>query len=128
MGSLYDMGNFRYKHFTFYSCPSQTSTSGSDNHQHSVTGCSPPDTPTEDDDKQIINFLDRVWPYDALIMGQSAENDRAFVTYVKQEADFSLNVENIYVFIRKRPSSEAPPLWIRELTPVTSLNPTDYEE
>ena len=93
------IGNFRYKHFTFYSC-------GPD-------ACSPPDRAPEgsdddaklaasvalaDHDEQIIKFLNRVWPLTALY-GQSAEGDYAYVTYVRQGQNLETTVENIYIYL-----------------------------
>ena len=53
MGSLYDIGNFRYKHFTFFSC-----------NKNDEDGCngSPPNSIDDNGNEtdEIIEFLDRV--------------------------------------------------------------------
>ena len=54
MGSLYDIGNFRYKHFTFYSC----NKSDGDSSCESAPNITLDDFGREND--EIVNFLDRV--------------------------------------------------------------------
>ena len=123
MGSLYDIGNFRYKHFTFFSCKSD-----GDN-----CDASPPitlDTNGNEVD-EIINFLDRVWPHKGIFIGDSSEGDYSFVTYVTQSAQ-NIEVKQIYVYKRVRAinvaessSTETKYIlrWERVLDPVKSLKP-----
>jgi|TARA_E500000331_G_scaffold164405_1_gene159315 hypothetical protein len=125
MGSLYDIGNFRYKHFTFYSCKQ---SDGGD-----VCESSPPMSIDENgnDVDELINFLDRTWPHKGIFIGDSSEGDYAFVTYVSQTTD-KLNVDQIYVYKRVRAIDVATStpsetkyllVWERVIDPVTSLKP-----
>lgn len=116
MGSLYDIGNFRYKHFTFYSCNSENSCNES-----------PPVTYDDNGIKkdEIVEFLDRVWPYKGLFIGDSSEGDYSFVTYVTQTGT-SIEVKNIYIYKRVRIADENTNntlVWKRVIDPVSSLKP-----
>ena len=53
MGSLYDIGNFRYKHFTLHSCNEDGGSTGYDS-------ASPVTYPNNVENDEIVNFLDRV--------------------------------------------------------------------
>jgi len=123
VGSLYDIGNFRYKHFTFYSC-------GDD-------GCSGPPGITIDDqgreNDEIVNYLDKVWPHRGLFIGDSSEGDYCFVTYVHQTTD-KVDVKNIYIYKRIMTADSETSgatdgstnfrlVWERVLDPVPSLKP-----
>ncbi len=115
MGSLYDIGNFRYRHFTFYSC-------GGD-------GCT--ESPiNEDGTDQIIEFLDKTWPHKGIFIGDSSEGDYGFVTYVHQTSD-KIDVKNIYIYKRVREVDVSNTtdqqvynlVWKQVLDPVASLKP-----
>nr|BAR39934.1 hypothetical protein [uncultured Mediterranean phage uvMED] len=125
MGSLYDIGNFRYKHFTFYSCNEDAESSSCDD--------APPVTfPNNVENDEIVNFLDRVWPHRGLFIGDSSEGDYCFVTYVKQTTD-KIEVKNIYIYKRIKQSigggstqlnADLTLKWERVLDePITSLKP-----
>lgn len=136
MGSLYDIGNMRYKHFTFYS-------RGSAN-EYTPLGpdyvSDPTKTPEENailasahpaEYKKLIeslkDFLDNVWPLDA-VFGHNAEDDTAFVTYIKQGSDGVVAIENIYTFRRstaKDALGTARAIWTLTLNPTKTLRPTD---
>lgn len=124
MGSLYDIGNFRYKHFTFFSCESENNK-----------GCdaSPPNTIDDGGNEvdEIIEFLDRVWPHKGIFIGDSSEGDYCFVTYVTQN-DKKIEVKQIYVYKRVRAINVSESTasatkyilrWERVLDPVKSLKP-----
>lgn len=123
MGSLYDIGNFRYKHFTFYSCHADGGNCEvSPNIKLDENG---------NEVDEIINFLDRVWPHKGIFIGDSSEGDYSFVTYVTQKPD-ELEVKNIYIYKRVRAidltnstQSETKYVlrWERVLDPVKSLKP-----
>ena len=118
MGSLYDIGNFRYKHFTFHSCNEDGGSAGCDS--------APPVTyPNNVENDEIVNFLDRVWPHRGLFIGDSSEGDYCFVTYVKQTTE-KIEVKNIYIYKRiKQSIGGAVSLrWERVLDePIQSLKP-----
>lgn len=124
MGSLYDIGNFRYKHFTFFSCDKE----GSDD----CIG-SPPNRIDENgvEIDAIVEFLDRVWPYKGLFIGDSSEGDYSFVTYVSQNSQ-KIEVQEIYIYKRVRAINVAESTasstkyilrWERVIDPVKSLKP-----
>jgi len=108
------MGNFRYKHFTFYTCGDDECHPGSSDISETL-------------DTQIKKFLNAVWPLSAIAMGDSAEGDYAFVTYVRQAADLEMEIENIYTYVRISSSAGSTPSWKQAITPVKSLNPLDIE-
>ena len=125
MGSLYDIGNFRYKHFTFYSCKQ---TDGGD-----TCDSSPPIKIDENGNEvdELIDFLDRVWPHKGLFIGDSSEGDYSFVTYVSQTTE-NIEVDQIYVYKRVRAIDVANStgvetkyilVWERVMDPVRSLKP-----
>jgi hypothetical protein len=124
MGSLYDIGNFRYKHFTFFSCKTDNSD-----------GCdgSPPNSIDDNgnDIDEIIGFLDRVWPHKGIFIGDSSEGDYCFVTYVTQNSE-KIEVKQIYVYKRVRAVNVSESTasatkyilqWERVIDPVRSLKP-----
>lgn len=129
MGSLYDIGNFRYKHFTFYGC----TTDGEGCHIH--TGDETYDSEgnlVEENlakkihhDVQIKNYLNAVWPWQG-IYGFGSEGDHAYVTYISQNVeDGKLNtkVENIYVYRRLFEDNNTEPIWQLSLQkPLKTLN------
>jgi hypothetical protein len=126
MGSLYDIGNFRYRHFTFYSCIKSDDTSD-------VCSESPPNTLDKNgvENDEIINFLDKTWPHKGIFIGDSSEGDYSFVTYVTQNEQ-KIDVRNIYIYKRVRSIDVANSLpsetkyiltWERVLDPVPSLKP-----
>ena len=116
MGSLYDIGNFRYRHFTFYSC-------------EGTEGCEKSPI-NEDGTDQIIEFLDRTWPHKGIFIGDSSEGDYGFVTYVHQTSD-KIDVKNIYIYKRVREVDTNSStdqqvfnlVWKQVLEPVASLKP-----
>lgn len=119
MGTLYDIGNFRYRHFTFNSCADENGSSNCES------------SPINDDGTdEIIKFLDRVWPHKGIFIGDSSEGDYSFVTYVVQK-EKELEVKNIYVYKRVREVDITSPtdqqvynlVWKQVLDPVTSLKP-----
>jgi hypothetical protein len=125
MGSLYDIGNFRYKHFTFYSCKQ---TDGGD-----ICDASPPIKIDENGNEvdELIDFLDRVWPHKGIFIGDSSEGDYSFVTYVSQTTE-NIEVDQIYVYKRVRAIDVASStgvetkyilVWERVMDPVRSLKP-----
>lgn len=128
MGSLYDIGNFRYRHFTFYSCDSDGSEEGTCSEAPAIT-LTDPDKLRND---ELINFLDRVWPHKGLFIGDSSEGDYGFVTYVTQSPT-NINVKNIYVYKRVRSLTETAStmggtpefklVWERLMEPVQTLKP-----
>tara|TARA_A200000113_G_scaffold167156_1_gene151795 strand:- start:366 stop:737 length:372 start_codon:yes stop_codon:yes gene_type:complete len=106
MGSLYDIGNFRYKHFTFYS----TCGVEDDRECNNFT----------DVDKEIKGFLNAVWPYKGMLIGDSSEGDYAFVTYVNQhdeQGDIVKKISNIYIYTRMSLNGGSEPTWVRAVTP-----------
>lgn len=122
MGSLYDIGNFRYKHFTFFSCKG-------------LGDCdtAPPNSINDNgiETDEIVEFLDRVWPHQGIFIGDSSEGDYSFVTYVNQSAT-QLEVKKIYIYKRVRAidvtnssNGETKYIlrWQRVIDPVTSLKP-----
>ena len=120
MGSLYDIGNFRYRHFTFNSCANESNT----------VDCTKSPSNTGDEHDEIINFLDRVWPHKGIFIGDSSEGDYSFVTYVVQTED-KIDVKNIYIYKRVRQVDTSNPadqqvynlVWKQVLEPVSSLKP-----
>jgi len=115
MGSLYDIGNFRYKHFTFYSpCEGQVD-------------CFPFENQSALIDTEIKNFLNKVWPYRGVLIGDSSEGDYAFVTYIHKEVDSQQNptqiVDNIYTYTRIQLGS-GEPQWVQATTPKKTLERT----
>ena len=124
MGSLYDIGNFRYKHFTFFSCKQSSGD---------VCDGSPPMSIDENgnDVDEIIEFLDRTWPHKGIFIGDSSEGDYAFVTYVSQTST-KIDVDQIYVYKRVRSidiATSTPSetkfvlIWERVIDPIKSLKP-----
>lgn len=119
MGSLYDIGNFRYRHFTFNACADSDGNSNCESAPINESGID-----------EIIDFLDRVWPHKGIFIGDSSEGDYSFVTYVVQTED-KLDVKNIYVYKRVREIDITSPtdqqvfnlVWKRVLDPVSSLKP-----
>jgi len=113
MGSLYDIGNFRYKHFTFYSTCGMVEN-----------GCQD----FEDVDKEIKGFLNSVWPLHGLLIGDSSEGDYAFVTYVNQQADDKLDVvkhiSKIHIYTRMSLGGGREPEWVKAVDPVNTLDST----
>jgi hypothetical protein len=125
VGSLYDIGNFRYRHFTFYSCAGES--------EESTCTDAPANTidSNGNENDEIINFLDRTWPHKGLFIGDSSEGDYSFVTYVNQTTD-KINVQNIYIYKRVRSIDVANSsvvetkynlVWEQVLEPVDSLKP-----
>ncbi len=55
-------------------------------------------------DTEIKNFLNKVWPFRGVLIGDSSEGDYAFVTYVHNELDNQHTptqiVDNIYTYTR----------------------------
>lgn len=110
MGSLYDIGNFRYKHFTFYShC-------GDDCKDFTTNAIA---------DKEIKKFLNAVWPFRGRWIGDSSEGDYAFVTYVKQYEErtpgneygmIKQKIDKIYVYTRMSLGAENPQ-WVQAYDP-----------
>lgn len=115
MGSLYDIGNFRYKHFTFYS-PCEA---GRD--------CFPYEGQSALIDTEIKNFLNKVWPYRGVLIGDSSEGDYAFVTYVHNELNNQQTptqiVDNIYTYTRIQLGT-GEPQWVQATTPKKTLERT----
>ena len=114
MGSLYDIGNFRYKHFTFYSTCEANAQQGEDCVEYGP-----------DIDSQIKNFLNSVWPYKGLLIGDSSEGDYAFVTYVKQtvdNGDVKKDIDNIHIYTRISLGGGSEPQWVKAVNPVPTLD------
>ena len=113
MGSLYDIGNFRYKHFTFYStCDAQ---------EADYVDCKDFTEP----DKEIKKFLNSVWPYKGLLIGDSSEGDYAFVTYVRQivvSGKVEKNIDNIHIYTRMSLGGGGEPEWVKAVDPVSTLD------
>lgn len=145
MGSLYDIGNMRYKHFTFYTRGDGTDYTPKSESFPGVTEY-PPEYVTDNEKLEYYNikkaehdtaynslinelssFLDSVWPLDA-IFGYNAEDDTAYITYIKQPTDGTINIENIYVFRRTTTDPGIPPRWMLALQPIKSVNPGDYSD
>ena len=125
MGSLYDIGNFRYKHFTFFSCKTSEDDTKCDS--------APPNSVDKNGDTidEIIEFLDRVWPHKGIFIGDSSEGDYSFVTYVHQNTK-KIEVKQIYVYKRVRAINVSESTasatkyilrWERVMDPVKSLKP-----
>lgn len=115
MGSLYDIGNFRYKHFTFYS------TCGVDSGAVDGIECQTFDKP----DQEIKKFLNSVWPYKGLLIGDSSEGDYAFVTYVRQivaSGKVEKNIDNIHIYTRMSLGGGGEPEWVKAVDPVSTLD------
>jgi hypothetical protein len=114
MGSLYDIGNFRYKHFTFYS------TCGTNDNEECQE--------FNNINSEIVGFLNAVWPLHGLLVGDSSEGDYAFVTYVQQETDTSLDVvksiTNIHIYTRMSLGGGREPEWVKAVDPVKTLDST----
>jgi hypothetical protein len=112
MGSLYDIGNFRYKHFTFYS------TCGSNKNEDCLEYNNP--------EEEIKKFLDSVWPLKGLYIGDSSEGDYAFVTYVNQvegnPGEIVKQISNIYIFTRMSLGGGTAPTWVKAVDPVPTLD------
>ena len=143
MGSLYDIVNMRYKHFTFYTRGDGSEYTPLDRDFAGVTEY-PPELETDEQRQEyfntkklehdtafdllideLTNFLDSVWPLDA-IFGYNAEDDTAYVTYIKQSGNGSINIENIYTFRRSTTDVGVPPRWMLALRPIKSVNPGDF--
>ena len=129
MGSLYDIGNFRYKHFNFYACDSDTCSRNTGEIVYDDDG-----NIIEEEslakkihhDIQIKNFLNAVWPYEG-IYGFGAEGDHAYVTYISQyinnEGKLNTKIENIYVYRRLLEEQTTTPIWQLALErPLKTLN------
>jgi|SaaInlV_125m_DNA_1040241.scaffolds.fasta_scaffold106801_1 hypothetical protein len=114
MGSLYDIGNFRYKHFTFYSTCGTNDTEECQEFNNI--------------NSEIVGFLNAVWPLHGLLIGDSSEGDYAFVTYVQQENDTSLdvvkNITNIHIYTRMSLGGGREPEWVKAVDPVKTLDAT----
>ena len=143
MGSLYDIGNMRYKHFTFYSRGEASDYTPLDAEFPGVTEF--PNNIITDEQKaeyttqqanqhqvaydklidELKDFLESVWPLDA-IFGYNAEDDTAYVTYIKQSSDGTIVIENIYTFRRSTPKLGGNAQWMLALAPIKSVNPEDY--
>lgn len=143
MGSLYDIGNMRYKHFTFYSRGEASDYTPLDAEFPGVTQF--PEGVVTDAEKaayitqqeglhqtaydklidELTNFLESVWPLDA-IFGYNAEDDTAYVTYIKQSSGGDIEIENIYTFRRSTPKFGGNAKWMLALAPIKSVNPEDY--
>jgi len=143
MGTLYDIGNMRYKHFTFYTRGDSDEYTPLDRDFPGVD-IYPPELETDEQKQayysqkesehntafdalidELTKFLDSVWPLDA-IFGYNAEDDTAYITYIKQPTDGSINIENIYTFRRSTTDVGVPPRWMLALRPIKSVNPGDY--
>lgn len=143
MGSLYDIGNMRYKHFTFYSRGDVSEYTPLDEAYPGVTEF-PAEIITDQQkaeyttqqetlhatayDKlidELKSFLESVWPLDA-IFGYNAEDDTAYVTYIKQKSDGEIIIENIYTFRRSSPKLGGNARWMIALSPTKSVNPEDF--
>ena len=115
MGSLYDIGNFRYKHFTFYS--------------HCGDNCKDFDNDASAE-LEIKKFLNDIWPFRGLLVGESSEGDYAFVTYVSQFTEDKVGapdfgsvkqkIDNIWIFTRLSIGGSEPQ-WTRAVNPVKTL-------
>jgi len=140
MGSLYDIGNMRYKHFTFYSRGDASEYTPLDKEYVSNPALSEADNAAakaEHDVKfanligQLQSFLHKVWPRDA-IFGYNAEDDTAFITYIKQDSTGVILVENIYIFRRSTVkvvggyTGETEQQWMLTSSPTKSVNPADH--
>lgn len=114
MGSLYDIGNFRYKHFTFYS------TCGTNDNEECQE--------FNNINLEIVGFLNAVWPLHGLLVGDSSEGDYAFVTYVQQETDTASDVvksiTNIHIYTRMSLGGGKEPEWVKAVDPVKTLDAT----
>jgi len=111
MGSLYDIGNFRYKHFTFYS----TCGVDTDRECHEY----------DDTETEIKKFLNSVWPFKGLLIGDSSEGDYAFVTYVNQIQEGNeivKSISKIHIYTRLSTGGGAEPSWVKAVDPVSTLD------
>lgn len=139
MGSLYDIGNMRYKHFTFYSrgeageytppsaeyVPDPNKTA-----EENTTLAAAHEVAFKNLIAQLESFLSKVWPRDA-IYGYNAEDDTAYITYIKQGADGVVLIENIYTFRRSTVAvgdgtGATTQRWMLAINPTKSVNPQDF--
>ena len=124
MGSLYDIGNFRYKHFTFYQCAETITVTDDDGNEDTTTSTCSPSATKSIIDEQLRGFLDKVWPHKGLFIGDSSEGDFSFVTYVNQATTGMINVQKIYVYKRVRsPVADELLVWEQAIEPQATLKP-----
>ena len=122
MGSLYDIGNFRYKHFTFYQCAETISVTDSNGKTDTSTSTCSPNATEEIIENQLKSFLDKVWPHKGLFIGDSSEGDYSFVTYLNQSATGEINVQKIYTYKRVRdPQADQLLTWEQAIAPQQTL-------
>ena len=133
----------RYKHFTFYSRGDANEYTPKDQDFPGVTEF-PADVITDQQRAEytlqqealhivaynkliaeLEKFLEAVWPLDA-IFGYNAEDDTAYVTYIKQSSTGDIVIENIYTFRRSTTQQGGLPQWMNALAPMKSVNPEDY--
>ena len=133
----------RYKHFTFYSRdsdleytpPGQDFPGVSQFPADVVTDQQKAEYTTQQEAlhnvayskliSELERFLEAVWPLDA-IFGYNAEDDTAYVTYIKQSSTGDIAIENIYTFRRSTTEQGGDPQWMIALAPMKSVNPEDY--
>ena len=116
MGSLYDIGNFRYKHFTFYSTCGVEADADIECENFTKV------------DEEIKKFLNAVWPFKGLLIGDSSEGDYAFVTYVtqiKEEGEIKKQIDNIHIYTRISLGGGGEPQWVKAVDPVPTLDAND---
>ena len=122
MGSLYDIGNFRYKHFTFYQCAETITVTDSNGKVDTSTSTCSPSVPEEILDSQLTGFLDKVWPHKGLFIGDSSEGDYSFVTYLNQSTAGEINIQKIYTYKRVRdPMADQLLVWEKAIAPQQTL-------
>lgn len=127
MGSLYDIGNFRYKHFTFFhSAETIEVTNPDDPNGPKLTDTltASPNATESQIDESLKNFLNRVWPHKGLFIGDSSEGDYSFVTYLNQTDTGATNVQRIYIYKRVRdPIADQLLIWEQAIAPQQTLKP-----